>query len=208
MKILDISRLLGIGTPAWPGDSRLEISWTALHDSGAAVSRLSLSPHLATHLDAPLHLSEHGGDVASLPLASCLGPCEVVRLDGLDRAARPDDLPRGWKPGAPRFLLASDSWPAGTALPERFAALSPHLVDHLADLGVILVGIDTPSVDTADAAGLPAHHRCLERSIAILEGLDLSGIEAGIYTLIALPLRLEGGEASPVRAVLLSGPPA
>lgn len=206
VKIVDISRQLGVTTPAWPGDSPLEISWSALHDSGAAVSRLSLSPHLATHLDAQLHFDEHGGDAASVPLASCIGPCEVVRLDGLDRAARPDDLPAGWRPGAPRFLLASGSWPAGAAIPDRFAALSPRLVDHLADRGVILIGVDTPSVDVAGAGGLPAHHRCLERSVTIIEGLDLAGVEAGLYTLVALPLRLVGGEASPVRAVLLCGP--
>ncbi len=207
MKILDISRALAVTTPAWPGDSPLEISWTALHDSGAAVSRLTLSPHLATHLDAPLHFDERGGDAASIPLASCLGPCEVVRLDGLDRAAWPDDLPAGWQPGAPRLLIASGSWPAGSAMPERFAALSPRLVDLLADRGVILIGVDTPSVDVAGADGLPAHHRCLERSVTILEGLDLSGVGAGVYTLVALPLRLVGGEASPVRAVLLGEGP-
>ncbi|MEW6335860.1 MAG: cyclase family protein [Acidobacteriota bacterium] len=205
MRILDISRALGVSTPAWPGDAPLEISWTALHDSGAAVSRLTLSPHLATHLDAPLHLDADGGDAATVPLARCLGACQVVRLDGLQRPARPDDLPAGWSPDTPRILFASGSWPTGGALPERFAALSPHLVDHLADRGVVLIGVDTPSVDAADADGLPAHRRCLQRSVTILEGLDLEGIEAGLYTLIALPLRLVGGEASPVRAVLLSG---
>ena len=83
---------------------------------------------------------------------------------------------------------------AGGALP----ALLPFLKQH----GVRLVGIDTPSVDPFDAADLPAHRACGEHGIIILEGLVLRDVPAGLYELIALPLRLVGFEASPVRAVL------
>ena len=76
-------------------------------------------------------------------------------------------------------------------------------MDLLADAGVVLVGFDSPSVDPDDADDLPAHHRCVDRGVVVIEGLDLRDVPEGRYTLVALPLRLTTAEASPVRAVLL-----
>ncbi len=202
--IIDVSRVLGPQTPAWPGDARFSLDWTTPHGGAElAVSRLTLSPHLGTHLDAPLHVDPSGADAAALPLGACLGECEVIRLPGHLGPIAPSDLPPGWRPAAPRALFATDAWPAGSPLPERFAGLAPALVDALADAGVVLVGLDTPSVDASGADQRPAHRRCVARGVMMLEGLDLTGVPAGRYTLVALPLRLAGAEASPVRAVLV-----
>ena len=84
----------------------------------------------------------------------------------------------------------------------NFSGLEPELIDHLASHGVRLVGVDTPSVDMFDSKDLPAHNRCLAHGIAILEGLVLNEVPPDEYELIALPLKLEGFDASPVRAVL------
>ena len=124
-------------------------------------------------------------------------------------------LPRGGLPVAeavaaaidapidvPRVLFSTGTYPDPTRFDDRFAALSPELVHHLADHGVRLVGIDTPSVDLVDSKDLPAHHACRERDLAILEGIVLDAVPAGLYELIALPLRLVGFDGSPVRAVL------
>jgi arylformamidase len=100
-------------------------------------------------------------------------------------------------------LFATWTWGLEAPIPPTFASLAPRLVDSLARSGVILVGIDTPSVDDPTAVELPAHRRCVAQSIAILEGLDFSGVIPGTYTLVAAPLRLPGVEASPVRAFLL-----
>jgi len=202
--IIDITRPLGPSTDAWPGDAPFELRWTRTHaDAVAAVSCVQFSPHLGTHLDAPLHLQPDGLDVAGIPLTVCVGPCELVRLPGHDLPISEVDLPSGWKPAAPRVLFATQTWPTGAPIPGRFASVSPGLVDALADAGVVLVGIDTPSLDQPDAAALPAHRQCLAHSIAILEGLDLTGVAPGAYTLVAAPLRLSRVEASPVRAFLL-----
>jgi arylformamidase len=202
--IIDITRPLGPSTAAWPGDAPFQMRWTLTHaDAAAAVSCVQLSPHLGTHLDAPLHLQPEGLDVAAIPLHVCVGPCELVGLPGHDFPISEADLPSGWKPSAPRVLFATNTWPAGAPIPRRFASVSPGLVDALADAGVVMVGIDTPSLDQPDATSLPAHRRCLAHSIAILEGLDLTGVAPGTYTLVAAPLRLSGVEASPVRAFLL-----
>lgn len=86
-----------------------------------------------------------------------------------------------------------------------FAALSPELIDWLHQRGVITVGIDTPSVDLFDSKDLPTHKAILRHDMAILEGLVLADVPEGTYELIALPLKLAGFDASPVRAVLRTG---
>ena len=101
-----------------------------------------------------------------------------------------------------RVLLGTGSYPDPTKFNEDFAGLSPALVDDLHDKGVRLVGIDTPSVDVFESKDLPAHKRFLAHDMAILEGLVLKDVPAGMYELIALPLKLMDFDASPVRAVL------
>ena len=203
-RVIDITRPLTWSSPAWPGDEPFTCGWASPPGrSAAAVSWMRLSPHVGTHIDAPLHLDPDGRDVASVPLLTCIGRCEVVRLAGHDRPIELADLPRGWNPSTPRVLFATGSWPAGTPIPARFASLAPAFVDFLARAGVALVGLDTPSVDAPDAADLPAHRRCVERNVLVLECLDLAHAEPGTYTLLAVPLPLVGLEASPVRALLL-----
>src|SRR5262249_24056178 len=103
---------------------------------------------------------------------------------------------------AARVLIATDTFPDWQRFNAGFAALSPELVDHLHERGVVLIGIDTPSVDLFDSKDLPSHHKFLHHDMAILEGLVLKDVPDGLYELIALPLRLEGFDASPVRAIL------
>ena len=124
-------------------------------------------------------------------------------------------VPRGQRVGAeaitqpvlaPRILLATGTFPDPTDFNEDFAAYSPELVDALQAQGVRLIGIDTPSVDLFSSKDLPVHLRCLAHDMAILEGLVLTDVPAGLYELIALPLKLVGFDASPVRAVLRTMP--
>ena len=103
---------------------------------------------------------------------------------------------------APRILFRTGTFPDHRRWNNDFASLSPELVDDLYHHGVRLIGIDTPSVDPFDSKALEAHHAFARNDMAILEGLVLAGIEEGEYELIALPLRIKGADASPVRAVL------
>jgi len=104
---------------------------------------------------------------------------------------------------APRVLFKTGSFPDPDRWNGDFNSLSPELIDWLASRDVLLVGIDTPSVDPADSQGLESHHRIFEHDLAILEGIVLDAADEGLYELIALPLRIEGADASPVRAILL-----
>jgi arylformamidase len=132
----------------------------------------------------------------------CIGEAEVVRIPRCFEAVTSLSLPEGWEPTSPRVLLRSDSYPIDGALERGFSGVSAELVHWLADRGVVLVGVDTPSVDVFNSEGLPAHHALLERDVTWIEGLWLADAEPGRYLLVALPILLEGAGAAPVRAVL------
>ena len=135
-------------------------------------------------------------------LSYYLGPCQVIQIKAeRNELIRPERME---KIRSERLLIATGTYPDPEHFNEDFAALDPGLVDWLHSRGVRLVGVDTPSVDPFPSKELPAHRRFLHNDMAILEGLVLAHVPAGDYELIALPLRLEGFDASPVRAVLRS----
>jgi arylformamidase len=205
-RIYDLSPRIAPGFPVWPGDTAFASRLTWRLDEGASVnlSALTTTPHLGSHADAPFHTEPAGATIADLPLAPFLGPCRVVEVPPAP-LIEPRHLGDVDPADPPRLLLKTGSVPplaAGGPFPERFSALSPALAALLAARGVLLVGLDTPSVDPFDSKTLDAHHALAAGGVAILEGLDLSAVPPGLYELIALPLKLAGLDASPVRAVL------
>ncbi len=159
--------------------------------------------HLGAHADGPNHYGKDSPAIHERSLEYYLGPCQVIRIKA-ERGKRIMPSMVQDTVSQKRVLFASGTYTDPTRFTEDFAALSPELVDWLADQGVITVGIDTPSVDLFSSKDLPAHHAVLRQDMAILEGLALRDIPAGVYELISLPLRLVGFDASPVRAVLRS----
>lgn len=203
--LYDISPPLRPSLAVWPGDSPLtrEVLLDLARGDSVTLSTLRATVHLGAHADAPSHYDRESSDIAARPLELYLGLCEVMRVAvGRGQRVTPDMLPR--PVSGTRVLLATGTFPDPFRFNEDFAALSPELLDRLSAGGVRLVGIDTPSVDLFASKDLPAHGRCLAHDMAILEGLVLDGVPEGSYELIALPLRLEGFDASPVRAVLRS----
>ena len=201
--LYDISPPITPSLAVWPGDTppSREVLLDLTRGDSVTLSTLRATVHLGAHADAPSHYGVGAPEIAGRALDFYLGPCEVLRV-AASRGARitPGMLPRAVS--APRVLLATGTFPDPTRFNEDFAALAPELVDHLHASGVILVGIDTPSVDLKSSMDLPAHHRFLAHDMAILEGLVLRDVPEGRYELIALPLPLVGFDASPVRAVL------
>jgi arylformamidase len=165
------------------------------------LSTLHATVHLGAHVDAPSHYGAEAPAIDERNLDYYLGPCQVMRIS-VPRGGRiqSDDLKT--PVAAARLLLATDTFPDPEQFNEDFAALGPALVEHLHRQGVRLIGIDTPSVDPFRSKDLPAHKMFLRYDMAILEGLVLKQVPPGIYELIALPLRLTGYDASPVRAIL------
>ena len=193
MKIYDISRRISEETPVWPGD--VPFTWRETASPGAdstwGSTCFSMSAHCGTHADAPRHVFAEGKTIGDAPLLAYVGPARVVELPGLGEVG-PDALPRKAL-GVPRVLFRSGGK----------ASLSPLAALRLADGGTVLVGTDAGSIDPEDAEDLPAHRALLERGVALLEDLDLSGVADGDYQLVALPLRFQDLDASPVRAILI-----
>jgi arylformamidase len=202
----DISPVVSPRLGVWPGDTPAERSVLLDLARGDTVtlSTLRATVHLGAHADAPSHYGLGAADIAGRSLHHYLGPCQLVRAvvprgGRVTRAMIADPITE------PRVVIATGTFPDPNHWNPDFAALDPELVDQLAAQGVVLIGIDTPSVDLQESKDLPAHRRFLAHDIAILEGLVLDHVPPGRYELIALPLRLEGFDASPIRAVLRAG---
>ena len=165
------------------------------------LSTLRSTVHLGSHLDAPSHYDPDGVTIDKADLSLCIGKCQVIEAStehGSEISL--DDLSS--EPQCSRILLKTGSHPDPDLWGGNFSGVSPALIEGLSQKGVGLLGVDTPSVDLADSKDLPAHAACRMGQIWILEGLVLTEADPGFYELIALPLRLKGFDASPVRAVL------
>jgi arylformamidase len=203
--IYDISPPISPALAVWPGDTppSREVLMEISRGNSVTLSTVRSTVHLGAHADAPSHYGDGAPDIASRTLELYLGPCVVRRVkvgrgNGVTPALLSDVA------GATRVLIATGTYPDPGRFNEDFAWLTPELVDTLHASGVRLIGIDTPSVDPFTSKDLAAHHRFLAHDMGILEGLVLDQIPEGSYELIALPLRLSGFDASPVRAVLRS----
>jgi arylformamidase len=211
-RLYDITPPITPALSVWPGDTppSREILCDLARGDTVALSTLRSTVHLGAHADGPNHYGLGAPGIGERPLHHYLGPCQVIdttvsrgqRLTLSHLLTPISDIT------APRILLRTGTFPDPTRWNSDFAALSVALIDSLAAKGVITIGIDTPSVDLQDSKDLPAHKSILRHDIAILEGLDLSNVPPGPYELIALPLRLVGYDASPVRAVLRGLPPS
>lgn len=192
MTFIDISPVVDAAIAVWPGDTPYSHTRDSFHTT----------VHVGAHADAPSHYISYGEDIATRSLHYYLGSCVVLHIEGVrGRRITPDDL-RGKRVLAPRVLLRTETFPDPRQWNDDFASLSPELVEDLHRMGVITIGIDTPSVDPMESKALEAHHALARHNMANLEGLVLGGVAEGRYELIALPLRLAGADGSPLRAVL------
>lgn len=203
--IYDITPPITERLKVWPGDTppTREVLLDMHRGDSVTLSTLRATVHLGAHADAPNHYGRNEPGIDARSLDHYLGRCQVVRVN-VPRKTRISLEHLSISIDAPRILFRTGTFPDPNAFNEDFAALSPGLIEHLSHCGVRLVGIDTPSVDLFDSHDLPSHQACLGNDLAILEGLVLDEVPDGIYELIALPLRLVGFDASPVRAILRS----
>ena len=202
-KLWDISPPIAPDSPIFPGDTGYSQHWTATLAPGCPVniSAITMSPHIGAHADAPLHYGASAPSIGQVDLAPYLGPCRVIHAIGCGPLIRPEHLNHATADLPPRVLVRTCA-KAPTQWSPKFSAFAPETITWLADMGVRLVGIDSPSVDPADSKTLASHQRLLHLDLRVLENLVLDDIAAGDYELIALPLKLMHADASPVRAVL------
>lgn len=208
MTLIDISRPLHATLAPWPGDTPFEhrLTWRIADGASCNVGALTMGTHNGTHADAPSHYLADGLAIDALAPALFVGPAVVADVTGagwtITRAALAEAADQLRSGGVPRLLLKTGAWPDSTRFPTRLPLLAPDVPAWLGELGVRLLGLDVPSVDGIDSKDLPVHHRLAEAKVCIIESLDLTAVAAGRYELIALPLRIVGGDASPLRAVL------
>ena len=201
--IWDITPLISPTLPVWPGDTpfHADATWKIENGCPVKVSRITLSTHTGAHCDAPAHYDLAGPSIDAVMLAPYIGACRVIDCIGI-RRVEPQHVANALNAVPPRVLLRTyakaprDNWDAA------FAHVASKTIALLAQHGVALVGIDTPSLDPQESKTMDAHHAVRTHGMAILEGIVLDNINAGDYELIALPLKLEGMDASPVRAIL------
>ena len=203
--IYDITPEIDEKIAVWPGDLKFSriIKMDTAQGDHLSLSGITTTLHLGAHADAPSHYLPFGQSIEKRCLEYYLGSCQVIRLCALQKPfvilpKHLHDIPMK----APRLLFSTGTFSDTKNWNNEFAYFSDETVVWLHQQGVKLVGIDTPSVDAFDSKFLSAHKRIAQFDMAILEGLDLSAVPEGLYELIALPLKLAGAEASPVRAIL------
>ena len=206
MRLWDISEPVDESSAVFPGDTPFSREWVARIEQGSAcnVSAMRMSVHVGTHTDSPLHFDCAGQDMAAVDLRQYIGRCRVVdvRGEGSPKLVPAAALTDAMLHGAERLLLRTAAKHDRRVWDPEFCAIGPAAAARLVAAGIVLVGIDTPSVDHATSKDLQGHHVLYRGGIALLENLDLTAVPAGDYELIALPLRLVGSDRSPVRAVL------
>lgn len=191
----DISIALAAGAPEWPGDTPYSCRWTQQLARGDTVnlSAITTSPHVGTHADAPLHVHDGWPASDALPIEAFIGPATVCAFDKVDAL-----------PGLTieRLLLRTGCTTADSGFPADWPALSVRQVETLLARGLRLLGVDAPSVDSRHSTGLAVHHALFGGGAYNLENLDLRNVPDGAYDLVALPTKVVGLDAAPVRAIL------
>jgi arylformamidase len=209
MTIYDITLTISSDMPVWPGDPAVQLEQIESIDKGdhVNVTRLDLSAHTGTHVDAPHHFLNDHRTVESLPLDVLTGPCYVAQLpDDVDEITAAILARTPIPVGTERILFGTSNshwWAQGVqAFQTDFVAVSEDGAQWLVDHGVKLVGVDYLSV-APFGDSTPTHQVLLKAGIVILEGVNLSQVSRGFYDLYCLPLKLSGSDGAPARVILV-----
>lgn len=206
VRYIDISPELSAETAVFPGDKKFSrnVQFDMEKGDHMTLSHVETTLHIGAHADAPSHYQKSGEGISERSLDYYIGPCQVIDVSS--------KVTRGG------MIVSQDIehlniettrviFKTSTCVPNEwnddFCYLSEALLKELVALGVKLVGIDTPSIDKSDSKNLESHKIISENNMSILEGVDLSLVDEGKYQLIALPLKIKDGDASPVRAILI-----
>ncbi|MEK7356421.1 MAG: cyclase family protein [Bdellovibrionota bacterium] len=210
MKIHDITPVVSPRIGVFPGDVSFKRNVSLDFEKGhnLRLSSIATTLHLGAHADSPGHYDKGGEGIDTRSLTPYLGRCLVVnakvppgeRIKQEHLVVKPETHPE-WP--VERVLVHTGSFPNPEKWNSDFCSFSPELIEEWAKAGVKLIGIDTPSIDPETSKDLPSHAMVAKYDLCILEGLVLSQVSPGLYTLIALPLKLEDADASPVRAILI-----
>ncbi|MBM3762986.1 MAG: cyclase family protein [Acidobacteria bacterium] len=203
----DISIPLQDGMVCWPGDDAPSVKQVTFMDRGdmCNVTKLHMSAHTGTHMDAPRHFVNTGAGIDQTPPDALIGPARVVEI--ADRVAIRRAELEALKPKAGERLLfktrnSTEAWACGADFDKDFVYIADEAAQYLVECGVRTVGVDYLSIGGFYHDTVETHVTILGAGIAVIEGLDLSEVEPGEYELICLPLKIAGADGAPARAVL------
>ena len=205
---IDISLPIRNGMVHWPSDPPVSVRPFKSPEKGdrSRVSQIKIGSHTGTHVDAPRHYLEDGRTVDQLPLGHLMGPCCVVDCRGRRTVSR-SDVESVTLRETPRVLFRTDNSErlATGKFFRDYVYLEEDAAAWLAACGALLVGVDGLSVDMYHGPTPGAHLALLGAGVTVIEGLNLVDVEPGRYELVCLPLRIEGCDGAPARAVLVTG---
>ncbi len=204
MKIWDISPLISSETAVFPGDTPFskKTLMSFENQDHLLLSSIESTVHIGAHTDAPSHYSSKGASIDKVELDTYIGSAQVIDVHcGDSPLIRPEHF-NHVEISTARILFKTNSFPNPEQWNDNFKAICPQTIQFLVNKGVKLIGIDTPSIDPSSSKTLDAHHKVYQNDMRILEGIVLQEVQEGHYNLIALPLKLKGLDASPVRAIL------
>ena len=208
MKVFDLTPVISEKIAVFPGDVsyQRDISLDFAKGQHLLLSSFRSTFHLGAHADSSSHYHASGEGIEKRSLSSYCGRAQVIQVDVARGSRISVSHLKSQKILAPRVLFRTGTFPDPEKWNSDFASLSPELIEFLNEQKVCLVGIDTPSVDPEDSKKLESHQALFKTKMTVLEGLLLSHVPEGIYSLVALPLPFKDADASMVRALLFSGP--
>lgn len=206
-RIYDVSMGIREGMISWPGDEPVRIQKVKSMSRGDRLnlSRLGMSAHTGTHMDAPVHFIDGVGGIDTISPSLMVGPALVVEVPGVKLIGESDLKNAGIPAGVHRLILKTDNVDLlGKAeFNESYSSLAADGARFLVNVGIQLIGIDYLSV-AEFGKGEEVHRIFLTRGVVIVEGLDLRGVPAGMYHMVALPIKISGADGAPARVVLFS----
>lgn len=206
-QIIDISLPLSESTIIYPGNPKIEIEEIKSESSKSIISKITTGSHNGTHIDAPRHGIENGKSITDLSLDIFLGPCRVIDCSkDQGSVSRATLESKNIQKGERILLKTANSNRGYEEFYPDFVFLSPEGAQYLSEVEIMLVGIDYLSIKQKGSQDNRPHTVLLEKNIPIIEGIDLSQVEAGEYTLVAFPLKYMGLDGAPARVVLTPTP--
>ena len=210
MRTYDISLTITPDLPTWPGDPKLVLERFSKMEEGAAcnLTQISACVHIGTHVDAPYHyLGGQAKTIDQIPLNILTGRTYVLQLpDEVDLITPEVLIPLGVPPRTRRLLFKTRNsayWSGeNNHFHEDFVAISPEGAEFIVNHGIRLVGVDYLSVAPFAQPG-PTHEILLQAGVVVIEGLNLSQVSQGRYSLYCLPLKIAGADGAPARAILM-----